>query len=255
MRLQEAWNDALKFKQDALAAFRLGYMGLPDRATAEQLTWACADAIAQRLPKDQAIPEELAALNKALAGNLLRQLVDLSLSTRHLGHRSAVSGGAHPAAGSTAQPDWPTSPTSPAIPMDDLDRFIGDGQPKQLLELHELDDDNPYLIGLFLSGAYQEVMGNLHNLFGTTNAVHIRLSPGGSYRIDHVVRGDTNANVLEAMEHDPRALLERLRVAAEAAINDGQLRIDESRRLPGPPRKQPAPNHVPSRLRQRCRQL
>ena len=88
-----------------------------------------------------------------------------------------------------------------------------------------------YLIGLFLSGAYQEVMGNLHNLFGTTNAVHIRLSPGGSYRIDHVVRGDTNADVLEAMEHDPRALLERLRVAAEAAINHGQLRIDESRRL------------------------
>ena len=111
------------------------------------------------------------------------------------------------------------------------DSFIGDGQPKQLLELHELDDNNPYLIGLFLSGAYQEVMGNLHNLFGTTNAVHIRLSPGGSYRIDHVVRGDTNADVLEAMEHDPRVLLERLRVAAEAAINDGQLRIDESRRL------------------------
>ena len=112
-----------------------------------------------------------------------------------------------------------------------LDRFIGDGQPKHLLELHELNDDNPYLIGLFLSGAYQEVMGNLHNLFGTTNAVHIRLSPGRSYRIDHVVRGDTNADVLEAMAHDPRALLERLRVAAEAAINNGKLRIDESRRL------------------------
>ena len=68
VHLQEAWNDALKFKQDALAAFRLGYMGLRDRATAEQLTWACADAIAGQLPDDQAIPEELAALSKALAG-------------------------------------------------------------------------------------------------------------------------------------------------------------------------------------------
>ncbi len=230
VRLQEAWNDALKFKQDALAAFRLGYMGLPDRATAEQLTWACADAIAQRLPKDQAIPEELAALNKALAGTYY---ANLSI------FRSA--------------PDtWAIDQLFPVVPIQQLDqrptrlanladltcdsdgrldRFIGEGQPKHLLELHELDDNNPYLIGLFLSGAYQEVMGNLHNLFGTTNAVNIRLSPGGSYRIDHVVRGDTNADVLEAMEHDPRALLERLRVAAEAAINNGQLRIDESRRL------------------------
>ena len=230
VRLQEAWNDALKFKQDALAAFRLGYMGLPDRATAEQLTWACADAIAQRLPKDQAIPEELAALNKALAGTYY---ANLSI------FRSA--------------PDtWAIDQLFPVVPIQQLDqrptrlanladltcdsdgrldRFIGDGQPKPLLELHELDDNNPYLIGLFLSGAYQEVMGNLHNLFGTTNAVHIRLSPGGSYRIDHVGRGDTNADVLEAMEHDPRVLLERLRVAAEAAINHGQLRIDESRRL------------------------
>ena len=113
----------------------------------------------------------------------------------------------------------PTSPVGRWTP----DRFIGDGQPKHLLVASSTT--TTYLIGLFLSGAYQ-VMGNLHNLFGTTNAVHIRLSPGGSYRIDHVVQGDTNADVLEAMEHD-RALLERLRVAAEAAINNGQLRIDD----------------------------
>ena len=152
VRLQEAWNDALKFKQDALAAFRLGYMGLPDRATAEQLTWACADAIAQRLPKDQAIPEELAALNKALAGTYY---ANLSI------FRSA--------------PDtWAIDQLFPVVPIQQLDqrptrlanladltcdsdgrldRFIGDGQPKQLLELHELDGNNPYLIGLFLSGA------------------------------------------------------------------------------------------------------
>ncbi|RPG12153.1 MAG: biosynthetic arginine decarboxylase [Planctomycetaceae bacterium TMED241] len=230
VRLQEAWNDALKFKQDALAAFRLGYMGLPDRATAEQLTWACADAIARQLPEQGAVPEELSALRSALAGTYY---ANLSI------FRSA--------------PDtWAIDQLFPVLPIQRLDqrptrlanladltcdsdgrldRFIGDGQPKPLLELHDLAPGEPYLIALFLSGAYQEVMGNLHNLFGTTNAVHIRLSPGGSYRVDHVVRGDTNADVLEAMEHDPRALLERLRVAAEAAISAGQLRIDESRRL------------------------
>jgi len=112
-----------------------------------------------------------------------------------------------------------------------LARFIDAGQVKPLLELHELRPGEPYLIGMFLAGAYQEVMGNLHNLFGSTNAVHIRLAPGGGYQVDHVVRGDTNAEVLQAMEHDPSQLVERLRIASEAAIQRGGLRISEARRL------------------------
>ena len=74
-------------------------------------------------------------------------------------------------------------------------------------------------------------MGNLHNLFGSTNAVSIRLSPGGPYRVEHVVRGQTNSDVLEAMEHDPEMLLERLRQASEAAIGSGDLSISDARRL------------------------
>jgi arginine decarboxylase len=107
----------------------------------------------------------------------------------------------------------------------------GRGQAKPLLELHALRPDEPYWIGMFLGGAYQEVMGNLHNLFGSTNAVHIRLAEGGRYRIDHVVRGNTNADVLQAMEHDPALLLERLRLASEAAIGRGNLAIGDARRL------------------------
>ena len=112
-----------------------------------------------------------------------------------------------------------------------LNRFINDGQNKPLLELHPLKPNEPYLIWMFLGGAYQEVMGNLHNLFGSTDAAHIRLAPGGEYQVDHVVRGDTNADVLEMMEHDPDQLLERLRMASEKAISSGQLRISEARRL------------------------
>jgi arginine decarboxylase len=74
-------------------------------------------------------------------------------------------------------------------------------------------------------------MGNLHNPFGSTDAAHIRLAPGGEYQVDHVVRGDTNSDVLEMMEHDPNLLLERFRVASEKAISSGKLRINESRRL------------------------
>ena len=112
-----------------------------------------------------------------------------------------------------------------------LTRFIGQGQAKPLLELHPLQPGEPYWIGMFLGGAYQEVMGNLHNLFGTTNAVHIRLSQDGGYQLDHVVRGNTNAEVLEAMEHNPELLLERLRVASETAIQRGNLKISDARRL------------------------
>jgi arginine decarboxylase len=85
-----------------------------------------------------------------------------------------------------------------------LARFIGDGQAKPLLELHALMPSEPNLIEIFLGGAYQ---------------------------LDHVVRGNTNAQVLEAMEHDPELLLERLRVASEAGIQRGQLKISEARRL------------------------
>jgi arginine decarboxylase len=239
-RLQEAWNDAIKFKDDALAAFRLGYLSLPERARAEELTWACAEAIVARLPRSGAVPDDLRSLAAALAGTYYANLSVF---------RSA--------------PDtWAIEQLFPVMPIHRLDeqpthlghfadltcdsdgklaRFISDGQAKPLLELHELQGDEPYLIGLFLGGAYQEVMGNLHNLFGTTNAVHIRLAPGGGYRVDHVVRGDTNAEVLEAMEHDPELLLERLRLASEAAIQRGDLRISEARRLM---------DHVETSLRQ-----
>jgi arginine decarboxylase len=232
-RLQEAWNDALKFKDDALAAFRLGYLALPERGLAEQLTWACCQGIAERLerlPAGMAIPQELQALPAALAATYYANLSVF---------RSA--------------PDtWAIDQLFPVLPLQRLDeapsrlgsfadltcdsdgklaRFIDRGQVKTLLELHPLRDGEPYWIGLFLAGAYQEVMGNLHNLFGSTDAVHIRLAPGGGYRVDHVVRGDTNAEVLQAMEHDPVLLLERLRMASEAAIAQGQLAIGDARRL------------------------
>ena len=237
--LQEAWNDALKFKQDALAAFRLGYLSLPERGLAEQLTWACCQAIAARLgalPAGSPIPQELQALPAALASTYYANLSVF---------RSA--------------PDtWAIDQLFPVMPIQRLQerpdglgsfadltcdsdgkiaRFIdpdgrsGRGQVKPLLELHNLRPGEPYLIGLFLGGAYQEVMGNLHNLFGSTNAVHLRLKASGGYQIDHVVRGDTNAEVLEAMEHDPQLLLERLRMASEAAIGRGQLGISDARRL------------------------
>ena len=238
-KLQESWNDAIKFKDDALAAFRLGYLNLTERAVAEQLTWACADRIAKQLP-ESGIPEELRALRSALAKTYY---ANLSI------FRSA--------------PDtWAIDQLFPVMPIHRLDekpeelgsfadltcdsdgkleRFIDNGKSKALLELHSIKEGEPYWIGMFLAGAYQEVMGNLHNLFGSTNAVNISLNENGDYRLDHVIKGDTNAQVLKTMEHNPIELLERLRVASEAAIRSGQLEIKDASRLM---------DHLESSLRQ-----
>ena len=229
-KLQEAWNDALKFKDDALTAFRLGYLDLMERGIAEQLTWACAKALVESLPQNQLIPDELKALRSTLAStyyanlSIFRSAPDtwaidqlfpimpihrLEEEPKHLGHFADL----------TCDSDGI------------LAKFINHGQIKSLLELHEINNGENYLIGMFLGGAYQEVMGNLHNLFGTTNAAHIRFNANGGYNVDHVVRGNTKSDVLKAMEHNPELLLERLRIASEAAIQKGSLKISDAQRL------------------------
>ncbi len=229
-KLQEAWTDAIKFKDDALNAFRLGYLELAERAMAEQLTWACAKALMKLLPDDLSIPNELKGLRSTLAGTYY---ANLSI------FRSA--------------PDtWAISQLFPVMPIHRLDeaptelghfadltcdsdgklnKFIHKGEKKSLLELHQFKPEAPYVIGMFLGGAYQEVMGSLHNLFGRTNAVHIRISPESNYQVDHVVRSDTKADVLKAMEHNPEQVLERLRIASETAIKLGKLKISDARKL------------------------
>ena len=231
-KLQEAWNDALKFKEDSLAAFRLGYIDLIERGVAEQLTWACAKEVLEHLKNldNNLIPEGLKNLNYNLAGTYY---ANLSI------FRSA--------------PDtWAINQLFPIMPIHRLDekpthlgdfadltcdsdgkltRFINNGQVKPLLELHDLKPNEDYLIGMFLGGAYQEVMGSLHNLFGSTNAAHIRLTDTGHYQVDHVIKGDTKADVLKATEHNPEILLERLRISTETAIQKGMLKISDAQRL------------------------
>ncbi len=228
--LQEAWNDVLKFKDDALTAFRLGYLGLPERAKAEQLSWSCAKEIVKRLPKHEEIPKELNNLHESLA-----EVYYANLSV----FRSA--------------PDtWAIDQLFPIMPIHRLDEeptklgsfadltcdsdgkissFIDNGNIKSLLELHKIHPGEDYFIGLFLGGAYQEVMGNLHNLFGSTNAVNIRLTSRGKYKLDHVIRSNTKSDVLKAMDHDPEELLERLRIATETAIQKDKLKIIDAQRL------------------------
>ena len=227
--LQEAWHDAVKFKDDALSAFRLGYLSLVDRAKSEQLYWACCRTIADYL-SHQSIPADLQPITSALAATYYANFSVF---------RSA--------------PDtWAIDQLFPVMPIHrlheppqvlgtfadltcdsdgKLNRFIDAGGHKSHLELHRLQPPNPYWVGLFLGGAYQEIMGNLHNLFGRTNAVHIRLAPQGGYRVEQVAQGNTMSDVLTALDHDPQSLMERLRRDSEAAIAAGNLTIPDAHRL------------------------
>lgn len=111
-----------------------------------------------------------------------------------------------------------------------IDRFIDLRDVKSVLELHPFRPSEPYYLGLFLNGAYQEIMGNLHNLFGDTNTVHIRLTPKG-YEIEHLVRGMTMQEVLGYVQYQGDALLEKIRRRAEAALAEQQITLAEAQHL------------------------
>nr|AUG32355.1 arginine decarboxylase [Paulinella longichromatophora] len=230
--LQEIWNDALKFKEDALSSFRLGYLSLENRAKAEQLTWACAEQIASLAtylnPAD--LPDGIKSLQSNLAN-----IYYANLSIFRSAPDTWAIGQLFPILPIHRLNERPTYLGSFADLTCDSDgklaRFIDKGHVKTLLELHEYKESELYLIGLFLGGAYQEVMGNFHNLFGTTNSIHIRLGSDGDYYVDHIVKGSTNAEVLQAMEHDPKLLIDRLRLASEIAIEQGNITVDEAQSL------------------------
>ena len=231
--IQEAWNDAIKFKEDVLTAFRLGYIRLEERAIAEQLTWACAHALIEVLPKCISIPKDLKQLPTTLSRiyyanlSVFRSTPDawaidqlfpimpihrLTEKPNILGHFADI----------TCDSDGKIS------------KFIDQNDEKKLLELHDLNDGEEYIIGIFLGGAYQESMGNLHNLFGSTNSVHISVldsGESGGYQVDHVIRGDTKSDVLKYMQHKPEEILERVRLASEEAIQKGNLEISDARQL------------------------
>ena len=103
-----------------------------------------------------------------------------------------------------------------------IDKFIAPTEAKDVLPLHRWTGA-PYYIGMFLVGAYQEILGDLHNLFGDTNAVHVRLDAEGMPRIEHIVEGDLVDEVLSYVQYETKSLTERVRATAERALRAGQM--------------------------------
>ncbi len=226
---QEFYHDATQFKEEAISRFNLGILRLTERAKAERLYWACCHKILEITRQQDYVPDELEDLEKIMASIYY---VNMSV------FQSA--------------PDcWAIDQLFPIMPIHRLDeeptqrgiladltcdsdgkidRFIDLRDVKSVLELHSYKPGEPYYLGMFLNGAYQEIMGNLHNLFGDTNTVHIKLTPKG-YQIEHVVKGDTMNEVLGYVQYDAEDLVENIRRRCEQALLENQITIPESQLL------------------------
>jgi arginine decarboxylase len=239
---QEAYHDAIQFKEEAISLFGFGYLSLTERARAERLYWACCGKILEIVRQQEYVPDDLEDLERIMAS-----IYYINLSVFQSAPDSWAIDQLFPIMPIHRLDEEPTQRGTLADLTCDsdgkIDQFIDLRDVKYVLELHPLDkkeDSNatlpstpayePYYLGMFLSGAYQEIMGNLHNLFGDTNAVHIKLTPEG-YQIEHVVKGDTVNEVLSYVQYDPEDLIENLRRRAEQALQEKRITLQESQLL------------------------
>jgi arginine decarboxylase len=238
---QETYHDAQQFKEEAISLFNFGYLSLSDRAKAERLYWACCHKITAIARQQDYVPDDLEDLDKIMAA-----IYYINLSVFQSAPDSWAIDQLFPIMPIHRLNEEPTERATLADLTCDsdgkIDQFIDLRDVKSLLELHALQpkpltaptfspvEYEPYYLGLFLSGAYQEIMGNLHNLFGDTNAVHIHLTPKG-YQIEHVVKGDTMKEVLGYVQYDVEDLVESIRQQTEQALQEKRITIQESQLL------------------------
>jgi arginine decarboxylase len=229
-RVVECYHDAQQAREQALQMFSVGYLGLEARGLVERLYWAtCAKIrdVARKLP---ALPEELEGLEA-----ILSDIYFCNLSIFQ------------------SLPDsWAIDQLFPIMPIHRLDErpartavladitcdsdgkidnFVSLRETKHSLELHDLRPDEPYYVAVFLVGAYQETLGDLHNLFGDTHVVHIKLHDEGGWWIEETVKGDTAAEVLRYMQYDVERLVPQFARDCERAVREGRITLPESQAM------------------------
>ncbi len=227
--LLEAYHDAQQALDSALNLFSLGYLPLDQRCIAENLFWAIGRKIQKMSRELDFFPEELEGLDAMLSDtyfcnfSLFQSMPD-SWAIKQLFpimpiHRLNEKPTHHAVLGDiTCDSDGK------------VDQFIDRRDVKRTLPLHDYNGED-YYIGAFLVGAYQEILGDLHNLFGDTNAVHVRLSAAGETMLDEVIKGDTVREVLNYVQFKADNLIAKLRKSVEMAVREGRLSYEESGRL------------------------
>jgi arginine decarboxylase len=229
-RLLECYHDALQARDEAMSLFNVGYLSLQHRALVDQLFWATCVKIHDKCKDLPAVPEELADLETALSDTYF---CNLSIFQ--------------------SLPDiWAINQLFPIMPIHRLlerptrqatladltcdsdgkiDRFVDARDIKRALELHEIEEGEEYFAAAFLVGAYQETLGDLHNLFGDTHVVHIKLDENGQWWIDEVVEGDSVREVLSYVQYDVNRLAQSIRRECEKAVRTNMMSVSESQAL------------------------
>lgn len=223
----EAWHDAQQYREQLLELFNVGLVDLRTRALGERLFWTIARQVYQLSQEMKHPPEELRFLPRMLAD---KYFANFSLF-QSLPDAWAVDQ-LFPVMPIHRLAERPTRiATLQDITCDSdghLDRFVCSRSIASYLPVHELRPNEPYYLGVFLVGAYQEILGDLHNLFGDTNTVHIRVDEEG-YRIEQVVDGETVADVLGYVQFNPKRLVRTMEAWVSSAVKEGRISLQEGR--------------------------
>ncbi len=228
--LLECWHDAENARAEAVNTFSLGYMSLAHRAEVERIFWTLAIRTRELAQSLDPPPDELASLDE-----LLTDVYFCNLSIFQSLPDSWAIGQAFPITPVHRLHEVPRRRGTLADLTCDsdgkIDRFIDRDGVRNWMPLHEIVPGERYLLAAFLVGAYQETLGDLHNLFGDTHVAHVRIDGDGRWWIDEIVEGDSVSEVLGYMQYDPCSLARRLRSECEQSVREGRMSVSESRDL------------------------
>ena len=227
--LLESYHDAVKLHEDTLNLFNLGYLSLEQRSISESLYWHICRRVLEIIKNLEYIPDELSNLEELISDtyfcnySIFQSMPD-SWAIRHLFPILPIH---------RLNEEPKRRATLADITCDSdgrIDRFIDLYDAKGVLPLHSFTGQS-YFLASFLVGAYQEILGDLHNLLGSTNAVHISQDEEGEVVIDHVVKGDRVRDVLSYVQYSADELLASMRKDVELAVRNKKITLEESGRF------------------------
>lgn len=228
-RVFEDWHDALQIREEALERFSLGLLDLKTRAQIEKLFWSVARDVRDMTRSMKHPPEELRK-----AARMLPEKYFCNFSLFQSLPDSWAIDQMFPIMPITRLDEKPTREcTIQDVTCDSdgkINRFVAPAGSSYCLSVHDLKPNEPYYLGVFLVGAYQEILGDLHNLFGDTNAVHIALSKDG-YEIAQIIDGEAVADVLDYVEYNPKKLVRNLESWVTASMKRGAITPEEGRQF------------------------
>ena len=233
----EAYHDALERREDAQQMFALGVMDLPDKAKIETLYWEIGQAVVESFKGQAYIPEEIRKLEDSLADQYLCNFSIFQSLIDHwaLGQLFPIM----PLARLNERPTREATLVDITCDSDgEVNKFIDLRDVRDTLSLHPLKPNGnglpePYYIGVFLMGAYQDVMGDLHNLFGRVNEVHVFLEPdeAAGYYIEEIIEGTTIVQALASVQYDENELKRQMKAQMDEAIKSDRMKPSEAMRL------------------------